>query len=79
MNKEKKQLIEKQKDCRRFMVVLLIIGSYLYLGAVTTTYIQPANGGTLLFILSLLTILSGLGYGYTSLKIKKQLDQEHIS
>jgi hypothetical protein len=59
------------------MTVLLVIGSYLYLGAITTTYIQPADGGNLLFILSLLTILSGIGYGYTSLKIKNQLENEH--
>ena len=77
MNKNKRQLILKQKDCRRFMTVLLVIGSYLYLGAVITTYIQPANGGNLLFFLSLLVILSGLGYGYTSLKIKIQLENEH--
>ncbi|WP_164216266.1 YrhC family protein [Virgibacillus sp. YIM 98842] len=77
MNKNKKQLKLKQKDCRRFMAVLLVIGSYLYFGAVTTTYIQPASGGNLLFFLSLLTILSGIGYGCTSLKIKIQLENEH--
>ncbi|MFA1820493.1 YrhC family protein [Virgibacillus oceani] len=77
MDKSSKQLKLKQKDFRRFMGVLLVIGSYLYLGAVITTYIQPANGGNLLFIFSLLTVLSGIGYGLTSLKIKKQLENEH--
>lgn len=77
MNKSKKKLMLKQKDCRRFMTVLLVIGSYLYLGAVTTTYIQPTSGGNVLFLLSLLAILSGIGYGYASLKIKMQLENEH--
>lgn len=77
MDINKRQLMLKQKDFTRFMAVLLIMGSYLYLGAVTVTYIQPANGGSLLFILSLLTVLSGLGYGYAAIKIKIQLENEH--
>ncbi|GAB3795168.1 YrhC family protein [Virgibacillus kimchii] len=77
MGSKRKQLILKQQDFRRFMAVLLIIGTYLYLGAITVTYIQPENGGTPLFVLSLLIILSGLGYGCASLKIKIQLENEH--
>lgn len=78
MNNKSEQLKLKYKDCRRFMTVLMVIGIYLYLGGVTTTYIQPADGGNLLFILSLFTILAGIGCGYMSLKIKIQLENEHI-
>ncbi|WP_176555820.1 YrhC family protein [Virgibacillus ndiopensis] len=71
MNK-RKELELKLKDYKRFMITLLLLSIYLYLGAVIDTYIQPTNDGDFLFNLSfgMTVIVSLFGLRFRRLKAK---------
>ncbi|MFD1362977.1 YrhC family protein [Lentibacillus salinarum] len=49
------ELEAKLKDYRRFTATLLILASYLYMGAIINTYIHYSSDGKGLIILAFLT------------------------
>lgn len=72
----RKALHSKWRDYRRFSLTLLIISSYLYMGGIIDTYIQPAADGTVLFLLSLLMGIAG-GFALRKAhKIKASLEEK---
>ncbi|MFD2630909.1 YrhC family protein [Oceanobacillus kapialis] len=71
MDKQKK-LELKMKDYRRFIAVLLILSSYLYMGAIINTYLKPSAHGDILFVLSLGGIVTGIVLAVKQLNIKKK-------
>ncbi|WP_042223383.1 YrhC family protein [Oceanobacillus manasiensis] len=75
MDKQKK-LELKSKDYHRFIAVLLILSSYLYMGAIINTYMKPSGNGDLLFVLSLGGIATGIILAIKQLNIKKEIENE---
>lgn len=74
MNKIEKLKI-KAKDNKRFCIIMLILSTYVYMGAVNNTYIEPASDGTFLFYLSLALVGSGLLFLYRHNKIKSKIKE----
>ncbi|MFB4166554.1 YrhC family protein [Virgibacillus sp. JSM 102003] len=68
------QLELKLKDYRRFTATLLILASYLYMGAIINTYIRQSPDGSSLTLLSFATtVVAGwLIYQSHRMKIKIQ-------
>ncbi|HLR80585.1 MAG TPA: YrhC family protein [Bacillota bacterium] len=64
------------QDYRRFVAVLLIVGTYLYLGAVHNIFIQPADDGTKLLGVSSLCLLTGVWFVYKYVQLNKSLHNE---
>ncbi|WP_164668533.1 YrhC family protein [Virgibacillus doumboii] len=61
MKDNKDQLNIKLKDNQRFIATLLILASYLYIGAFINTYIKLSPDGSGLTILAFaITILAGI-------------------
>ncbi|SDQ47702.1 YrhC-like protein [Virgibacillus subterraneus] len=68
------QLELKLKDYRRFTATLLILASYLYMGAIINTYIRQSPDGSSLTLLAFATtfVAGWLIYHSHRLKIKIQ-------
>lgn len=73
---QQKKLELKWKDYQRFTAVLLILSSYLYMGAIINTYMQPSSNGDMLFVLSLAGIITGIILAVKQLNIKKEIENE---
>ncbi|WP_188453584.1 YrhC family protein [Virgibacillus oceani] len=74
---KRKELELKLKDYKHFIITLLLLSIYLYLGAVINTYVQPANDGEFLFNLSfgitLVIILFGLRFRRLKAKLEERV------
>ncbi|WP_106497070.1 YrhC family protein [Lentibacillus sp. Marseille-P4043] len=72
MDSKTKELELKLKDYQRFIITLLIISIYLYMGAIMDTYIRPKADGGLLTGLSfgMVTAAAGLIMKYRKMKSK---------
>ncbi|WP_163970076.1 YrhC family protein [Oceanobacillus halotolerans] len=73
MNVNKDDLLLKLKDYQRFLVTLLILASYLYMGAIINTYIQPNHHSPYLYMLSLILIVLASIFLYKTIRIRKEL------
>jgi len=69
MDNATKQLQAKVDDYRRFVITLLIVSFYFYMGSLITVYLEPFQEGFI--ILMILTSLSILSSFYFLLKWKK--------
>ncbi|MFD1038563.1 YrhC family protein [Virgibacillus byunsanensis] len=79
MNENIEFLQLKLKDYQRFIVTLLILSSYLYMGAIINTYIQPSSDGNALFNLSFTITIVAMFFFYKKHRIKKKLeDNERV-
>lgn len=75
---DKERLELKLKDYQLFIATLLIVGSYLYMGAIINTYIRPSGDGEALFTLSLILVVSGIGLFDHRQRLKAKHEQnEH--
>lgn len=69
-------LLKQLKDYHRFIGTLIVISSYLYIGAVINIYVRPQeNGGSFLF-LSLAMIAAGIVLLARVKRIRMNLDEE---
>nr|WP_255637602.1 YrhC family protein [Virgibacillus salarius] len=66
----------KLKDFQRFIGTLLILSSYLYLGAIINTFMRPSTDGKILMLLAFVTVLSGILLATKQRKIKIELEKE---
>lgn len=47
-----KELKAKIEDYSRFIITLIIVSFYFYLGSIISIYIEPKEGGSMLMLLS---------------------------
>ncbi|GAA0432198.1 MAG: YrhC family protein [Bacillota bacterium] len=76
VNEKVKELESKLKDFQRFIGTLLILSSYLYLGAIINTFMRPSTDGKILMLLAFVTVLSGILLATKQRKIKIELEKE---
>ncbi|CDQ39493.1 MULTISPECIES: YrhC family protein [Virgibacillus] len=76
VNERLKQLQNKFKDYQRFIGALLILASYLWLGAMINTFIRPSNDGPVLLILAFLSVVLGIGLAFKQKQIKQEIEEE---
>ncbi|HEX6595107.1 MAG TPA: YrhC family protein [Bacillota bacterium] len=76
MNPQEKEIIVQLRDYRRFIAVLLIVGTYLFLGAVNNIFIQPADDGPKLLGLSFICLTAGIWFVYKYVQLNKTLHSE---
>lgn len=76
MNDRIKDLQLKLIDYRRFILTLFLLGTYLYIGAMMTTYIQHSSDGLILFIFSLAFAIAMIGFIRGYFRIKSKLDHD---
>ena len=68
----------KLKDYQFFIAVLLIISSYLYMGAIFNMFSDSSKNGIDLLLLSFIMTVTGLGLQFHRNRLKKKLEQnEH--
>lgn len=69
----------KLKDYQRFISTLIILSSYLYMGAVINIYLQPTNNGITFIYLTIIAILSTTVLLYKYNQIKTDVEEnEHV-
>lgn len=66
----------KRIDYERFSITLIILSIYFYIGAIITTYIEPASNSQILFFLACIALLFVVYFFYKRQQIIKQLDNE---
>ncbi|MGY0694304.1 YrhC family protein [Virgibacillus sp. FSP13] len=76
MEPKTKELELKLKDYHRFIITLLIISIYLYMGAVMDTYINPKADGGLLTGFSFGMVVVAAGFIMKFRKIKAMLEDK---
>ncbi|MBU5265825.1 YrhC family protein [Virgibacillus proomii] len=76
IDEKQKQLEEKYIDYQRFVGALLILASYLFLGAMIYTYIRPSDDGKWLLGLTLLALAVGFWFTYKQRRIKKTINEK---
>lgn len=74
MNNRFKKLEQKLKDYQRFIVTLLIMCTYVYLGALNDLYVYPSEDGTKLLLISFGMSIAGLVFMFRFQQLKKRLD-----
>ncbi|SFA69646.1 YrhC-like protein [Lentibacillus halodurans] len=74
MKAQEKKLESKLKDYHRFAVTLLILGTYLYMGAIINTYFHYSPDGKGLSVLSFAAIIMAGWFHIRThhIKIKQQ-------
>lgn len=55
-----KELKAKMEDYKRFIMTLIILSFYFYIGSLINLYIEPKDGGPLLMLLSGVSITAAL-------------------
>jgi len=73
--KSMKYIKSKIRDYERFIVTLLIISIYLYLGAINDIYVHPSSDGEFLLILSFSSVVLSLIFAKCNYKLKKRLEK----
>ncbi|MYL46658.1 hypothetical protein GLV94_13490 [Virgibacillus halodenitrificans] len=74
---EKMRDLENQLiDYKRFVSALLILSSYLYMGGIIKTYLQPTSHGGILFLLSLISVSAGIWFIGKGKGIQDKISQE---
>lgn len=63
-------------DYERFIIVLITLSCYLYMGAIITTYFQPSDQSTTLFYLTCALIIVTSIFLYRYKKIKDIVENE---
>ncbi len=60
----------KMLDYERFIMTLIVLNCYLYMGAIITTYLQPSSNNQILFYLTvaLIGVTALLIYKYKKIK-----------
>lgn len=75
MNLNIEQLELKLKDYRRFIVTVLILASYLYMGAIINTYIRYSPDGRSLTILAFAATVAAGWLIYQSHRVKIKIQE----
>ncbi|HLS07606.1 YrhC family protein [Lentibacillus sp.] len=73
MQRQRQHLDLKLKDYRRFTVTLMILASYLYMGAIINTYIDYSPDGKGLTILSFLAAFTAGWLSFRAHRLKLKL------
>ncbi|AIF45386.1 YrhC family protein [Virgibacillus sp. SK37] len=76
MKDKKKELENQLIDYQRFVSALLILSSYLYMGGLIKTYLQPSSHGGILFLLSLISVSAGIWFIGKGKGIQDKISQE---
>ncbi|TFJ94039.1 YrhC family protein [Lentibacillus salicampi] len=75
MKRQGQKLELKLKDYRRFTATLIILSSYLYMGAIINTYIHYSPDGRGLTVLSFAVALVAGWLGFRTHRLKIKLQQ----
>ncbi|MDY0408515.1 YrhC family protein [Virgibacillus soli] len=78
MHDRRKQLVQKISDYKHFIVVLLIVSSYLYVGAYHDLYMDPREDGETLILLSLLLVITSGLFFIRMLRLKKRIKKNEL-
>lgn len=75
MDIELTKLKQKIEDYSRFLITLLILSVYFYLGMIINIFIEPTDKSTILIVLLISSISLAGWYCYLLNKWRKQMQQ----
>ncbi|MFD2046148.1 YrhC family protein [Ornithinibacillus salinisoli] len=67
----KTKLQSKLKDYQRFIITLILLSTYLFLGGVNNVFVYPSENGEKLLYLSGTLLIVGLVFSIQYVKIKR--------
>jgi len=76
MKTNTEELLKKLRDYHLFIGTLIVLGSYMYMGAIINIYVRPSGDGKTCVFLSLAFLAAGAVGLLRAKQIRIQIDEE---